>query len=190
MKSLKGEVYRSSLGVVIITMVAVTVGWAYMGYICSKDDKRKRIWKIINIFLTIVGIMLVLESTIMYRTVEKQELVFIPFYSFYEAIEQPEFYRSMLMNILLFEPLGLTTPFALPSKFHKKVKITIGLGFLLSICVEIIQYAFCLGRAEVDDVICNTLGCAIGVTAYLICKKLLETSEVTTTRSEESGWHQ
>ena len=174
MEILKGNIYRCPLGVVIIVMIALTVGWAYMGYICSKDNKRKSIWKIINILGTIIGIILVYESTIVNRTTEKRELILIPFYSFYEAIQQPEFYRSMLMNALLFVPLGLAMPFALSNKFRKKVRFTIGFGFLLSACVEIIQYVFCLGRTEIDDVICNTLGCAIGTVAYLIYEKLLD----------------
>ena len=86
------------------------------------------------------------------------------------VMKQPEMYRSMLMNVLLFEPIGLTLPFALSYKFQKKAMITIGFGFLLSAVIEIIQYVFFLGRTEVDDVICNTLGCAIGTGAYLIYK--------------------
>lgn len=171
MKILKGGIYRSPLEFVIIIMLTSAVGWAYIGYICSKQNKQKNIWKVINIFLTVGEIMIVLESTIMYRTIEKKELILIPFYSFYEAIEQPEFYRSMLMNVLLFEPLGLSLPFALPDKLHKKVKFSIEFGFLLSVFVEVIQYVFLLGRTEVDDVICNTFGCAIGAGAYLIYQK-------------------
>ena len=40
------------------------------------------------------------------------------------------------------------------------------LAFLFSACVEFCQYKFALGYAEVDDVIHNTLGAAIGVFAY------------------------
>ena len=41
-------------------------------------------------------------------------------------------------------------------------------GFLLSVAIESFQYYFCLGRAETDDVICNTLGCVLGVMANVI----------------------
>lgn len=31
--------------------------------------------------------------------------------------------------------------------------------------METLQYVFALGQAETDDVICNTLGCGLGVLA-------------------------
>ena len=39
---------------------------------------------------------------------------------------------------------------------------TIGLGCLISMSIEALQYIFKHGFCEVDDVIHNTLGCAIG----------------------------
>ncbi|WP_442973665.1 VanZ family protein [Ruminococcus sp. 1001136sp1] len=41
-------------------------------------------------------------------------------------------------------------------------------GFLLSVVIESFQYCLCLGRAETDDVICNTLGCMLGVMANIM----------------------
>ena len=41
-------------------------------------------------------------------------------------------------------------------------------GFLLSVVIESFQYCLCLERAETDDVICNTLGCMLGVMANIM----------------------
>lgn len=38
----------------------------------------------------------------------------------------------------------------------------LGLGCLISISIETMQYIFKCGFSEVDDVMHNTLGCAIG----------------------------
>ena len=75
------------------------------------------------------------------------------------------------MNVFLFFPLGLTLPYALPERWRKKVFITIAFAFLLSFTVEFLQYYYQLGRAETDDVICNTLGVAIGTLSYTIERK-------------------
>ena len=49
--------------------------------------------------------------------------------------------------------------------------ITIVFAFLLSFTVEFLQYYYHLGRAETDDVICNTLGAAIGTLSYTLERK-------------------
>lgn len=102
----------------------------------------------------------------------KQELIPIPCYSFIEAKTQPEMYRSMQMNIMLFLPFGLSLPFALPEKVKRKFLITAAAGAAFSLLIETAQYIFSLGRSEVDDVIMNTLGALLGATAFLICALL------------------
>lgn len=57
-------------------------------------------------------------------------------------------------------PSGLTLSNALPQKWHRWVRIalTTPVGCILSAGIEYAQYRYALGMAEVDDVICNTLG--------------------------------
>ena len=44
------------------------------------------------------------------------------------------------------------------------------LGMLFSIGIEAAQFYYGLGRCEVDDVIMNTLGCAIGTIPWFIVR--------------------
>ncbi len=46
----------------------------------------------------------------------------------------------------------------------------IGVGCLISISIEVLQFIFIRGFSEVDDVIHNTLGCAIGYGLYKTAK--------------------
>ena len=46
--------------------------------------------------------------------------------------------------------------------------LTIVVGFMFSVAIEALQYFFALGMAEADDVICNTVGTALGSCAYLL----------------------
>lgn len=75
-------------------------------------------------------------------------------------------------NILFFILFG----FLLPVDSWKKALLA-GLGF--SFCIEFAQYVGGLGLAELDDVICNTLGTLIGFWFMYLIKKWImgETDE-------------
>ena len=65
-------------------------------------------------------------------------------------------------NILFFIPYGFLFP------LKKKGWKTIALyAALFSLLIEVTQYLFILGWAEVDDVVCNTLGAIIGYFIWL-----------------------
>lgn len=46
--------------------------------------------------------------------------------------------------------------------------IALCVAIALSVGIEIVQYVFALGRCETDDVLCNALGAALGIVAYLL----------------------
>ena len=64
------------------------------------------------------------------------------------------------MNILMFVPFGILLPL-LSDKFKRLWK-TVGIGFAVSILIEIVQFITGRGQASTDDVITNTLGALIG----------------------------
>ena len=66
-----------------------------------------------------------------------------------------------LQNILFFIPFG----FLMPIRDRKAV---IPAAACVSIIIEVVQYFGGFGLCELDDVICNTLGAAIG---FLIWKE-------------------
>lgn len=90
--------------------------------------------------------------------------------------QQPKMYRSMLMNVFLFVPFGLTLSQILPEHWRseKRMIIAICAGLLLSCFVEGMQYMFSLGRAEIDDVLTNVIGTAIGTGGVYLGGRFLE----------------
>ena len=93
------------------------------------------------------------------------EVVLVPFQSFQEAKIQPELYRSMLMNVFLFVPIGLSLPFVLgKGRIPELFTVLAALAFTAGI--EYLQYRYALGRCEVDDIIMNTLGAVVGSLAH------------------------
>ncbi len=131
------------------------------------DEKK---WSLLNAVIFWIMAVVILYATILNRTPGDHDLILIPFATFTAAQQQPELYREMLMNVFLFFPLGLTLSNALPRKWHRwgRIGLTTLIGCILSTGIEYAQYRYALGMAEVDDVICNTLGAFIGSTSLLI----------------------
>lgn len=136
--------------------------------LCQRVGERRRV--LFNTALACAAAFIILYTTILTRTPGVSEAILTPFASLTAARIQPELYREMLMNVFLFFPLGLTLSNALPLKWHRWLRIilTTFVGCALSAGIEYAQYRYALGMAEVDDVICNTLGAFIGTTSLLI----------------------
>ena len=134
-----------------------------------------KIKKIINILLLIIGIYFVLKATIIGRSGNHFGIELRPFYTFVKAQMQPEYYRTYFMNTLLFVPLGCSLPNILHSKAYKiNICITIIISFAFSIVIELLQYYYHLGSFEIDDIIANTFGAAIGTLSYLLYIRILK----------------
>ena len=146
---------------IIILLISIWTIWLLSG----RGGKVYLSWRYINIVLYVFSLFLILKMTILGRTVGNREIELLPFYTINTISDNSEAVRMIVMNIILFFPLGLTMPIALGRVKNTRRKwllcIIVGLGISLS--VEIIQYYFCIGIAETDDVICNTFGTLLGV---------------------------
>lgn len=172
------HIYALPLHMVIILMLALLIVWAMLSL---HKNQRKR--SIINAVLCSITALTILYATILTRSAGVPEAILTPFASLTAARIQPEIYREMLMNVFLFFPLGLTLSNALPRKWHRwgRIALTTLIGCILSVGIEYAQYRYALGMAEVDDVICNTLGAFIGSTSLLIAHAI--------EKSRERAWH-
>ena len=159
------HIYAIPLWMIIFLMLALLIVWAMLFQ--HKNQKKRTI---INAVLYFITALIILYATILTRTPGDYKPILTPFATFTAALQQPELYREMLMNVFLFFPLGLTLSNALPLKWHRWLRIilTTFVGCALSAGIEYAQYRYVLGMAEVDDVICNTLGAFIGSTSLLI----------------------
>lgn len=73
-----------------------------------------------------------------------------------------------LLNLILFVPFGFLLP-TLWSKYQTS-KRTIFAGFVFSLLIEISQL-FCYRMTDIDDLIMNTLGTALGFMLFTILSK-------------------
>ncbi len=72
-----------------------------------------------------------------------------------------------IYNVLFFVPYGCLLGLkgsnsSSSSKGSKGMKAAVLIGFLTSVGIELLQLITRTGTCETDDVICNTLGCAVG----------------------------
>lgn len=78
-------------------------------------------------------------------------------------------FMEQSINILLFLPIGALLYLLLISH---RLLYTVLFGFTVSIAIEIMQYVFNKGVADVEDVICNVIGLTVGAIISMTITKL------------------
>lgn len=139
------NIYVARPWVVVILALAAVLIWGLLGRIVPR-----RVWKPVCGVAALLATVLVLWLTVWNRT-PSEEHVFT-----WAAAYTNEFFREMFMNAVLYVPFGLAAcgligPWGVLA------------GFLLSAGVEGWQYATGAGLAQGTDVLCNTLGAAVGM---------------------------
>ena len=93
----------------------------------------------------------------------------IPFVHLLEYDSKKEMLLNVMGNTAMFIPIGVILPI-----IYKKLNTfwkVIGVGALISLCIEIIQLPFFERTSDVDDLLLNTLGVAIGCLIYKLVLK-------------------
>lgn len=148
-------------GVLMVLLVA-SIG----GYRCCSHFVKTGIWPSTGRkrgvdYGVVVYTALILWFTIILRipgTTHQANL--LPLWSWYHGfwLGNDEIRWQIYFNILLFVPFG----FFLYLSKARALGRNIRRGFLLTLFIEVCQYIFCLGLFEWDDLLHNTLGCALG----------------------------
>lgn len=132
-----------------------------------KTTERRR--KISDIVF-ICYIICVLWITLIDREATFRRSMLIPFWELRSVIENVSrnfFIKQIVCNIIMLMPFGYYLPLRAP--YFRNWKRTVTAGLMFSAFIEITQYFTARGLLEFDDLLHNTIGCAIG---YLIFCKL------------------
>ena len=78
---------------------------------------------------------------------------------------------NLLGNIAIFIPMGVYLPLLIR---RKSIFVNTVCVALISTVVEVLQYIFAVGSADIDDVILNTVGGLIGVSLFRVMELLLK----------------
>lgn len=172
--NLVGDYLR--LGMVLLTVAVVVL---FLGYkfiykkICKgkrQVDVKKLFWWIVLVFYLFV----VLAITLFRPSGIWNGQIVSFFYSYKEAwISASEIaWRNIILNILMFVPLGFWLPLGMEKfRFFWKTYV---FGLLFTVGIETLQLAFSLGIFEVADVFNNTLGTMIGYGLYKVIAYVMQ----------------
>lgn len=157
-----------ALGIALTVVAALVIAVGYFG-IYKKLCKGKREIKFVRLFWWIMFIFylfVVLSITLFRSSVFQNGQIISFFYSYKEAwISASEVaWRNIILNILMFVPLGFWLPVG-KERFRVFWK-TYLVGFLLTVGIESLQLLLALGLFEVADLFNNTLGTMVGYGLY------------------------
>ena len=113
-------------------------------------------------------ILFILMETIIGRKTGVGRVELVPFWSY----SHPELRMEIILNYILFIPLGLLLYLCFGDKWGLKVVL---IGFILSALIEVTQLMFKIGLFEFDDIFGNTVGCLIGT---LVGKSVFSTQKL------------
>lgn len=135
-----------------------------------KKSLRYGLWATLILYLLVLLRITVFRSDFgSHPLFADGQILWIPFVNLYRimTISFGRFLYLFIGNLIWFVPLGLVLPALLPCGWK-----VVGYGFLLSLAIEFSQLMFGTGYTEVEDLILNTLGCAIGYGLYLLICRL------------------
>lgn len=137
--------YAWNLSTVLILVAASVCLWTVL-----QRWIPRRVWRWGGAVVLAAGVFLILWLTVLNRE-PSEEHVFT-----WAAAHMNEFFREMFMNAVLYVPFGLAA-----CGLFGHWGVVAGLG--LSLSIEIWQYFAGTGLAQGTDVLCNTLGAAVGM---------------------------
>lgn len=161
----------------IFILVIFFLGYKLIYKKILKGEKNINKRKMILYGISIMYISIVLGAVFLNRSNLYGYANLHLFSSYKEAYNnmQISLFRNIILNILLFIPLGFLLPFY-SDKLKKGYKIIL-IGFIFTLIIEIIQYITKIGIFEIDDILNNTIGTLIGYCAFKIYYNLKNKSK-------------
>lgn len=159
------------LGITVILFISIIFLIGY-GLIYRKimngrktiNKKRLFLYGIMICYLTVlIGAVFLSRNAGVYGDVNLH--LFSSYKEAYHKMKESLFW-NIILNILLFVPMGFLLPFY--SDKLKRIYKIVPLGFFVTLLIEIIQYVLKLGIFEMDDIFNNTLGTLIGYCIFMI----------------------
>lgn len=126
-------------------------------------------WVLMNRIGLLLAAAAIVAITILVRSRQSTDVFLDPLYAWKLARRYPDAYRQMMLNVVLFFPLGLTMPFAFSGRKIALWTTLSAIGY--SAVVECSQFALSRGYFELGDIFLNLFGALIGLSAYLMWRR-------------------
>lgn len=161
------------LGIILLILISIIflIGYKLVYQKIMKGKKKISLRniskkKILLYAISICYFVVVFGAVFLNRGAVYKEINLHLLSSYLEAYHNmsPSLIRNIILNILMFVPLGVFLPLY-TSKLDKIYKV-ISIGFLITLIIEIMQYATGFGIFEIADLLNNTIGVLIGYGLY------------------------
>lgn len=143
-------------------------------------SRDKLLWAVFVLYILILLRITVFRSDFGTHPLFRDgQILWVPFVSLIRILKNSLSYFIYLFvgNLIWFVPFGFLFPVLV-----KRGKQVILYGLLLSLLIEVCQFIFGTGVTEVEDLILNTAGTAIGYVVYIlfqmICQQIQKRKEI------------
>jgi len=156
------------LGIVLLIILGVLflIGYKFVYQKLMNGKKKIQKKKLLLYGISICYFVVVFGAVFLSRGNVYKEINLHLFSSYLEAYHNmsTSLIRNIILNILLFVPLGIFLPLY-TNKLNKIYKV-VPIGFIITLIIEIIQYSTGYGIFEIADLLNNTVGVLIGYGLY------------------------
>lgn len=161
-----GEAMSYSVIPQVFFIIVTCVGYVFLSVKARFGHKEKSFNNTCSILL-VIYVTSLLYLALLGRSGEYiRSLTLMPFSSHLFVLKNYNYhdvFYQIIENILVFIPMGILAPEVLNLRGKKgALPLTVLLGGLTSFIIELAQFTYAVGYSEVDDIINNTLGCAVG----------------------------
>lgn len=150
-------------------MLILVIGWCIVHFLMLRFLKEKTLRMICTAGLALWSTAVLMLTTFSRTPVLETRIQLIPFAG-QNAYEVEQTIRGMIENAVMFFPLSglLMGMFPKAKTWEFFLAGTVG-----SLCIELLQLLTHRGIAATEDLIANTIGCALGVLVTLLFRRLI-----------------
>jgi glycopeptide antibiotics resistance protein len=165
---------RISFLVFLLPACALWMNWRWkrVSLPQTRAGGRREVW--VNLFFLyslMVAYVTLFPLTVYYNI--PRHVNWVPFVEMKWLLYRPHVaVLNLAGNVVMFAPLGFLLPILCPQ--HRNILKVTALGLLLSVGIEFLQYLTGAREADIDDVMLNTVGTAVGCALYMIWSKTKE----------------
>lgn len=164
------ESYSTLALTAALAAVLVMVFSAFVYYKFFKHEEKELPWtNFVAVGMVVFYLTIVYCATMLnrghYSSGMAQLGVFETYKNAWYSVDMVE-WRNLVLNIMMFVPIGFLLPFTL--KLFRRPWATYLFGILCTLSIETLQYTFRCGVFQVDDLINNSLGAMIGYGGFRI----------------------
>ena len=133
---LLSELYEIPGYIYAVLAVATVTAWGVL----IAYFRERRAFRVLCGMIAAVTVIGILCITVLFRSEQESGLILRPFAVFALAAQYSDVYNQMVLNVMLFVPLGMALPSVWPKRRKHPLVMTMLSGVSLSVLVEILQW--------------------------------------------------